>query len=69
MLSHYGGNEKVFLDNLALIDEGQRQEVSVSSSKLKGYRELKNLKCSINFEARGVGSSREKGKRARAVVM
>jgi hypothetical protein len=54
---------------LALIDEGQRQEVSVLASKLKGYREIKNLECSINFDARRVGSSRVKGKRAWEVVM
>jgi hypothetical protein len=65
----YGGNEKGFLDFLALIDEGQCQEVSVPASKLKGFREIKNLECSINFDARGVGSSRVKGKRACAVVM
>jgi hypothetical protein len=49
--------------HVTLIDEGHRQEVSVSSSKLKAYRGLKNLKCLINFETRRVGS------RARVVVM
>jgi hypothetical protein len=45
---------------MALVDEGQCQEVSVSASKLKGYRELNNLECSINFNARGVGFTQEK---------
>jgi hypothetical protein len=27
-----------------------------------GEREVKNLECSINFDARGVGSSRVRGK-------
>jgi hypothetical protein len=71
---HYGGFlwgewEGFFGFFLALIDEGQRQEVSVLASKLKGYREIKNLECSINFDARRVGSSRVKGKRAWEVVM
>lgn len=35
---------------------------------LKGIRELKNLECSINFDARGVGSSWVKGKRALACL-
>jgi len=29
----------------------------------KGKREIKNLECSINFDARGVGSSRVRGKK------
>jgi hypothetical protein len=53
----YRGNQKGFLNFLALVDEGQYQEVSVSTSKQKGKRELKNLECSINFDAKGVGSS------------
>jgi hypothetical protein len=36
---------------------------SVSSSKFKGSREVKNLECSINYDARGLGSSRGKAKR------
>jgi hypothetical protein len=35
-----------------------------SPSKAKGHRELKNLKCSINYE----GSSRGKDKRKRSDV-
>jgi hypothetical protein len=38
------------------------------TSKLQGIRELKNLECSINFDARGVGSSQVKGKRALVVL-
>jgi hypothetical protein len=61
-------DEKGFLDFLTLVDEGQRQAVSISSSKPKGRRDLKNLECSINFDVRGVGSSRGKVKRALAVM-
>jgi hypothetical protein len=64
--SCYGGTGKGFLDFLTLVEEGQRQEVSVFAPEQKGKRELKNLECSINFDARGVGSSRIKGKRALA---
>jgi hypothetical protein len=64
----YGDDEKGFLDFLTLVDEEQHQEIPVSASKPKGSRELKNLECSINFDARGVGSSRGKGKRALAVL-
>ena len=64
----YGGDEKGFLDFLTLVDEGQQQEFSVFASKPKGRRGLKNLEFSINFDARGVGSSRGKGKRALAVL-
>jgi len=72
VLFHYGGplrNEKGSLNFLALVDEGQCQEVFVSTSKQKGKRKLKNLECSIDSDARGVGSSRVKGMRALAVVM
>jgi len=40
----FKGTEKGFLDFLTLVDEK------------KGKREVKNLECSINFDARGVGS-------------
>jgi hypothetical protein len=59
VLSHYGdllwGDEKGFLDFLTLVGERQRQEIPISASKPKGTRESKNLECSINFDARGVG--------------
>lgn len=32
-------------------------------NRKKGKREVKNLECSINFNARGVGSSRVRGKK------
>jgi hypothetical protein len=64
----YGGDEKGFLDFLTLIDERQRQEDHVSAPKPKGSREVKNLECPINFDARGVSSSRVKGKRSLAVL-
>jgi hypothetical protein len=56
----YMGSEEGFLDFLTLVDEGQN---SVSTPKKKMNREVKNLECSINFDARGVGSSRFRGKR------
>jgi hypothetical protein len=61
----YEGTEKSFLDFMTLIDEGQR---FVYAPKQKEKRELKNLECSINFDARGVGFNRVKGKRVLAVV-
>jgi hypothetical protein len=51
------GNVKDFLDFMALIDEEHRREAPVSTSKFKGSREVKNLKCSINYDASGCGSS------------
>jgi hypothetical protein len=56
----FKGTEKGFIDFLTLVDKGQH---SVSAPKKKGNREVKNLECSINFDAKGVGSSRVKGKR------
>jgi hypothetical protein len=35
--------------------------------KMEGRRELKNLECSINFDARGDSSSPGKGKRVLSV--
>jgi len=54
------GIETGFLDLLTLVDE---EQFSVFALKKKGKREVKNLECSINFDARGVGSSRVRGKR------
>jgi len=59
----FEGDENGFLDFLTLIDEGQCQEDPASVLKTKGSREVKNLECSINFDARRVRSSRGKGKR------
>jgi hypothetical protein len=57
------GNVKGFLDFMTLIDAEHRLEASVSASKFKGSHEVKNLECSINYDARGFGSSRGKAKR------
>jgi hypothetical protein len=54
---------KGFLDFMTLIDAEHRLEASVSSSKFKGSCEVKNLECSINYDARRFGSSRGKAKR------
>jgi hypothetical protein len=56
------GNEKAFLDFMALIDAEHRLEVPVSTPKFKGYCEVKNLECTINYDARGFGSSRGKAR-------
>jgi hypothetical protein len=56
-------DDGVFLEFLTLIDEGPCQEDPASILKTKESREVKNLECSINFDARGVRSSRDKGKR------
>jgi hypothetical protein len=58
------GNEKGFLDVMAQKVEGQRLEVPVSIPKIKGNRELHNLECDINYDARSLGSTRGKSKRA-----
>jgi hypothetical protein len=47
------GNEESIL--IAIDEEGAQD---VYAPKVKGKRELKNLECSVNFEARGGGSSR-----------
>jgi hypothetical protein len=39
-----------------------RGQHSVFAPKKKGKREVKNLECLINFDARGVGSSWVRGK-------
>jgi len=48
------GNVKGFVDFMTLIDTEHRLEASISSSKFKGSREVKNLECSINYDARGL---------------
>jgi hypothetical protein len=50
------GNMKGFLDFMAQVDAVQCQEALVSTSKFKGSREV-NLECTINYDARGFGSS------------
>jgi hypothetical protein len=56
------GNVKGFLDLMAQVDVEQCQEASVSTSKFKGSCEVKNLECTINYDARGFGSSRGKAR-------
>lgn len=56
------GNEQAFLDFMALIDAEHRLEAPVPSPKFKGCREVKNLDCTINYDARGFGSSRGKAR-------
>lgn len=60
--SPLGGIEKRLLDLLTFLEEGQHREVVGSASTPKGRRELKNLECYINFDTRGNGSSRGKGR-------
>jgi hypothetical protein len=60
-------NVKGFLDVMAQVVEGQRLEVLVSTPKVKGNRELHNLECDINYNARSLDSTRNKSKRV--VVM
>jgi hypothetical protein len=58
----FGGDEKRLLNLFSNIEENRDYEEGVSVSNSKWRMELKNLECSINFEARGCGSSRVKGK-------
>jgi hypothetical protein len=53
---------KGFLHFMAKIDAEQCQEAPVSTSKFKGSREVKNLGCTINYDARVFGSSRGKAR-------
>jgi hypothetical protein len=53
---------KGFLDFMAQVTVEQRQEAPVSTSKFKRSREVKNLECTINYDARGFGSSRGKAR-------
>jgi hypothetical protein len=56
------GNEKAFLDFMALIYAKHRLEAPVPTPKFKGCREVKNLECTINYDARGFGFSRGKAR-------
>jgi hypothetical protein len=56
------GNVKGFLDFMAQIDAEQRQGPPVSTSKFKGSREVENLEYTINYEAKGFGSSQGKAR-------
>jgi hypothetical protein len=59
----FEGNVKGFLYVMAQVVEGQHLEVPVSTPKVKGNRELHNLDCDINYDARSLGSTRSKSKR------
>jgi hypothetical protein len=56
--------EEQTLTHLTAIEEEQRREQLASLSNLgfKGSRELRNLQCSINYDARGECSSCRKGR-------
>jgi hypothetical protein len=60
----FEGNKKGFLNVMAQVVEGQRLEVPVSTPNTKENRELHNLECDINYDARSLGSTRSKSKRA-----
>jgi hypothetical protein len=47
---------------MAQVDAEQRLEASVFTSKSKESREVKNLERMINYDVRGSGSSRGKGR-------
>jgi hypothetical protein len=51
-----------FIDFMALIDAEHRLEAPVSTPKFKECHEVKNLECTINYDARGFGSSRSKAR-------
>jgi hypothetical protein len=53
----FKGNENDFLDVMAQVVEGQLLEVLVSTPKIKGNRELHNLECDINYDARSLSST------------
>jgi hypothetical protein len=67
-VSFLGSDEKGFLD-FTTWTEDQRYDSDSPPKKenkikrKKGKREVKNLECSINFDDRGVGSSRVRGKK------
>jgi hypothetical protein len=56
------------LNLMAQVNKGQHHEVPDPTPKLKGSRELKNLECSINIDARSHGSNQGKSKKALAVM-
>jgi hypothetical protein len=67
-VSFVGSDQKGFLDFLALIEDERFDFESPPKKdkeikRKKGKREVKNLECSINFDARGMGSSRDRGKK------
>jgi hypothetical protein len=64
----FDGNVKGFLDVMAQVVEGQRLEVQIFIPKFKGKRELQNLDCNISYDARSLGFTRSKSKRALAMM-
>jgi hypothetical protein len=64
----WGGDEKSLLDLFLGIEEEWEPIIGVSALKVKGKRELKNLECSINFEARGRRTSLAKCQRQRVFL-
>jgi hypothetical protein len=62
-----GENEKGFLDLLSDIEEGHKREGVFADEggsvlKSKGWRERKNLECSLNFDVGSIGSGRVKNR-------
>jgi hypothetical protein len=53
----WGGDDKRMLNLLSGIEKEKRE---LAAPKVKGKRELKNLDCSLNFEASGRRSSQAK---------
>jgi hypothetical protein len=55
------GHEEQTLAFLTSFEVDHRREELASLSSFKGMRELQNLECSINYDAKGASSSRGKG--------
>ena len=53
---------KVFWIFFLSLKKEREPKNDVPAPKVKGKRELKNLECSINFEAKGRGSNRVNGR-------
>jgi hypothetical protein len=53
----FGGHKKRFLDLMSVIEKCQNRGDGGSVSKPKGWRELKNLECSLNFDVGSIGSN------------
>jgi hypothetical protein len=67
-VSLLGSDEKCFLDFLTWTEDQRYDSDSIPKKekkikRKKGKREVNNLECSINFDARVVGSSRVRGKK------
>jgi hypothetical protein len=65
-----GGNEQGFLDLMCDIEEGHKREGMFADDggsvvKSKGWRERKNLECSLIFDVGSIGSSRVKNRSLR----